>query len=150
MDNEERESKLFTLTEAERTRRELEPVLIEAIAVRRKLAPLDQELDALAARIQWAGGLLVAYEETARLRWEHNQLQESLKSAIEKIQSTGCVVKDLDVGLLDFPSLIDNEEVYLCWRLGEERIRFWHRQDEGFSGRKPIDPRDANAKDSIQ
>ncbi len=86
MDNEERESKLFTLTEAERTRRELEPVLIEAIAVRRKLAPLDQELDALAARIQAVGGLLVAYEETvARLRWEHNQLQESLKSAIEKI-----------------------------------------------------------------
>jgi hypothetical protein len=40
--------------------------------------------------------------------------------------------------------------VYLCWRLGEERIRFWHRQDEGFSGRKPIDPGDRGPQNTIQ
>jgi hypothetical protein len=51
---------------------------------------------------------------------------------------------------VDFPSIINNEEVYLCWRLGEDRIRFWHRQDEGFSGRKPIDPNDTGPKHSIQ
>src|SRR6185437_1173687 len=126
--------RLFTLTEAERTRRELEPVLIEAIEVHRKLEPLDEELGALAARIQWTGGMLIPYEETAKIRFQREQLAQSLKSALEKIQATGCVVKDLESGLLDFPSVINNEEVYLCWRLGEERIRFWHRQDEGFSG----------------
>jgi hypothetical protein len=150
MEDEEHEQILFTLTEAERTRREIEPVLIEAIEVRRKLAPLDEELGAIAVRIQWAGGMVVPYEQTARLRFERDRLAESLRSAIERIQSTGCMVKDLDVGLLDFPAVMNNEEVYLCWRLGEERIRFWHRQDEGFSGRKPIDPGDAGPRNPIQ
>jgi hypothetical protein len=54
------------------------------------------------------------------------------------------------VGLLDFPARIDDEEVYLCWKLGEDRIRFYHRQDEGFSGRKPIDPRDAGYNNPVQ
>jgi len=150
MDNEEHEPKLFTLTEAERTRRELEPVLIEAIEIRRKLAPMEEELSELSTRIQVSGGMLVPYEETARLRYERDQLTDSLQGALEKIQSTGCVVKDLDVGLLDFPAVIDNEEVYLCWRLGEERIRFWHRQDEGFAGRKPIQPGDTGPENPIQ
>jgi hypothetical protein len=148
--NDENEQKLFTLTEAERTRRELEPVLIEAIEIRRKLAPMEDELSELSTRIQVSGGMLVPYEETARLRYERDQLTESLRGALEKIQSTGCVVKDLDAGLLDFPAVIDNEEVYLCWRLGEERIRFWHRQDEGFAGRKPIQPGDTGPENPIQ
>jgi hypothetical protein len=150
MEPEEQEPRLFTLTEAERTRREVEPVLIEAIELRRKLAPLDEDLTALATRIQWSGGLAVDYEKTARVRFERERLADSLKEALEKIQSTGCVVKDLDTGLLDFPAIVNNEEVYLCWRLGEERIRFWHRQDEGFSGRKPLDPSDTGSSNSIQ
>ena len=150
MSDQEPEPKLFTLTEAERTRREIEPVLIEAIETHRKLEPLDEELGGIAARIQWTGGMVVAYEQVARLRFERDHLAESLKSAVEKIQATGCVVKDLEIGLLDFPALIDNEEVYLCWRLGEERIRFWHRQDEGFAGRKPINPGEAGPTDAVQ
>jgi hypothetical protein len=150
MDNEENQPRLFTLTEAERTRRELEPVLIEAIEVRRKIAPLEEELGALAARIQWLGGMLVPYEETARVRFDRDRLAESLRAALERISSTGCVVKDLDIGLLDFPTLINNEEVYLCWRLGEERIRFWHRQDEGFTSRKPIEPGDTSPNNPVQ
>jgi hypothetical protein len=54
------------------------------------------------------------------------------------------------VGLLDFPAIIDNQEVYLCWKLGEDRIRFYHRQDEGFAGRKPLDPRDLGSGDTVQ
>jgi hypothetical protein len=151
-DNEqnEQEPRLFTLTEAERTRREIEPVLIEAIELRKKLAPLVEELGAISARIQWVGGSLVPYEKTAQLRFEHDNLAESLKTALERIQATGCVVKDLDAGLLDFPAMINNEEVYLCWRLGEERIRFWHRQNESFAGRKPIEPGDTGPDNPIQ
>lgn len=62
-----------------------------------------------------------------------------LHSAFERIQTFGCLVKDLDIGLLDFPTKYHRKEVYLCWRLGEERIEFWHGIDEGFRGRKPID-----------
>ena len=144
------ESKLFSLTEAERLRLQVEPVLIEAMELRRKLGELDDQLGALAERIQRSGGLLVPYEKTARVRLERNRQEESLRSAIERIHATGCIVKDLDIGLLDFPSRLNNEDVYLCWRLGEDRIRFYHRQDEGFSGRKPIDPRDADYQNPIQ
>jgi len=142
--------KLFTLTEAERTRRELEPVLIEAIETNRKLQPLDDELSTLAARIQTMGGIVVPYEHAARLRFDRDRLAETLRASLERIQSTGCVVKDLDTGLLDFPAIVNNEEVYYCWRLGEERIRFYHRQDEGFAGRKPIEPSDTGPENPIQ
>lgn len=144
------ESRYFSLPEAERVRIEMEPVLIEAMNLRRKMGDLDEQLRALAERIQRSGGLLVSYEQIAPLRLERNRLAESVQAAIERIHSTGCLVKDLDVGLLDFPSRLNDEEVYLCWRLGEDRIRFYHRQDEGFSGRKPIDPRDADYRNPIQ
>ena len=150
MDHEDSEPKLFSLTEAERARRELEPVLIEAMENRRKVADLDETLSSVANRILMMGGITVDYESIARVRSEHNRLIAQIKDALERIHATGCVVKDLDTGLLDFPAILKNEEVYLCWRLGEDRIRFYHRQDEGFSGRKPIDPEDAGPKHPIQ
>jgi hypothetical protein len=146
----EDESKFFSLTEAERLRAQLEPILVDAMESRRKMAELEAQLSALAARIQRSGGLLVSYESAAKVRMERNGLEESVRSAIERIQATGCIVKDIDAGLLDFPARLNDEEVYLCWRLGEDRIRFYHRQDEGFSGRKPIDPRDDKYHNPIQ
>jgi hypothetical protein len=144
------ESKIFSLSEAERLRVELEPILVEAMESRRKMGELDEELGSLAERIQRSGGMQVPYEKIAKLRIERNRIEGVVRSALERIQSTGCVVKDLDVGLLDFPSRINNEDVYLCWRLGEDKIRFYHRQDEGFAGRKPLDPSDTGPGNSIQ
>jgi len=146
----EPEQRLFTLTEAERARQELEPFLLEAMACRKKLAGLETDLSAVSARITMMGGVIVPYEKLATLRIEHQQLAETLKSALNRILETGCLIKDLEVGLLDFPALINNEEVYLCWRLGEDRIRFYHRQDEGFAGRKPLDPHDLGPGDVLQ
>jgi hypothetical protein len=146
----EPEQRLFTLTEAERARRELEPVLVEAMDFRKRLAGLDNDLSAVSARIMMMGGVIVPYEKLAKLRFEHDHLAESLKSALDRILETGCVIKDLDVGLVDFPALIDNEHVYLCWKLGEDRIRFYHRQDEGFAGRKPLNPRDLGSGGTVQ
>jgi hypothetical protein len=149
-DNPEPEPRLFTLTEAERARKELEPFLVEAMDCRKKLAGLETDLTAVSARITMMGGVIVPYEKLATLRAEHQQLAETLKSALNHILETGCIIKDLEVGLLDFPALINNEEVYLCWRLGEDRIRFYHRQDEGFAGRKPLDPNDLGPGDVVQ
>ena len=145
---EQPESRIFSLTEAERTRREVEPALVEAMGGRRKLAEAEYGLAKLASKIMMSGGLMVNYEKAARMRAERERYARSVKEAIETIEATGCVVKDLDTGLLDFPSRIDGEEVYLCWKLGEDRIRFWHRQDEGFAGRKPLDPREQGGGDS--
>lgn len=150
MADEPNESKLFSLSEAERLRAQIEPVLIETIESRRKLAELDEELGALRERIMRSGGLLVSYDKTANRRLERNRLAGIIEAAIEQIHSTGCIVKDIEVGLLDFPARMNGEDVYLCWRLGEDRIRFYHRQDEGFAGRKPIDPRDAGYSNPIQ
>jgi hypothetical protein len=146
----EHPQRLFTLTEAERARQELEPFLVEAMDCRKKLAGLETDLSAVSARIMMMGGVIVPYEKLATLRMEHQQLAETMKSALNRILETGCLVKDLETGLLDFPSRINDEEVYLCWRLGEDRIRFYHRQDEGFAGRKPLDPRDPGPGDTVQ
>ncbi len=146
----EQPQRLFTLTEAERARRELEPVLIEAMDCRKKIAGLEHDLSAVAARIMMMGGVLVPYEKLAALRTEHQQLAETMKSALNRILETGCLVKDLEIGLLDFPAVIDNQDVYFCWKVGEDRIRFYHRQDEGFAGRKPLDPGDAGPGDKVQ
>src|SRR6185437_12570283 len=127
------EQRLFTLTEAERTRVELEPLLLEAMEERRLM-----------------GELRFNYDEAATQRLERNRHEKSVESALERISATGCVVKDLNVGLLDFPARLNDEDIYFCWRVGEDRIRFYHRQDEGFAGRRPIDPRDADYRNPIQ
>jgi hypothetical protein len=150
MSDDEREPKLFTLQEAERVRVQVEPILTEAVEGRRKIGEVNAALRAVASRISMQGGIVVNYEEAAQLRVRHDQLAHTIKKALESIEATGCLVKDLEMGLLDFPAVLDDEEVYLCWRLGEDRIRFWHRQDEGFAGRKPLDPRDRGPRSPIQ
>lgn len=141
-EQEPQEPRIFTLTEAEQTRRELEPVLIELVEQRRKAVDLQQNLAELGARIMMSGGMTISYADAARTRAEHDKLIQTMQAALDHVHSTGCVVKDLDQGLVDFPAILNNQEVYLCWRLGEDRIRFYHGHDEGFAGRKPLDPRD--------
>ena len=150
MDPEEHEPKLFSLSEAEHARRQVEPLLIDAMEGRRRMTDLEESLGAIANRIQIMGGITIDYDVAARMRADLNRVVAKVKDALDQIQATGCIVKDLDSGLVDFPSVIKNEEVYLCWRLGEDRIRFYHRQDEGFSGRKPIDPEDTGPQHPIQ
>ncbi len=141
MSNEEWEfNKRFSLTEAERVRAEVEPVLIEAMELRRCLQEIAEQLGEIVNRVQMMGGTMIPFERAARLRHEHNRVAEQIRKKLEQIHATGCLVKDLEMGLLDFPSVINDEEVLLCWRLGEDRIRFWHRIHEGYAGRKPIDP----------
>ena len=147
---EDDEQKLFSLTEAERTRVELEPVLLEAMEARRRAKVINDKMTELATRIQLSGGMRFDYQQAGQQRLEQNNLESSIAQALEKIHATGCVVKDLDAGLLDFPARLNEEDVYFCWRVGEDRIRFYHRQDEGFAGRRPIDPRDADYRSPIQ
>lgn len=57
---------------------------------------------------------------------------------IEEIEKTGCLLKDINEGLVDFYSLFEGREILLCWKYGEEKIEYWHEIDNGFMGRKPI------------
>ena len=64
-----------------------------------------------------------------------------LYKAIEQLEDMGIMIKSVDEGLIDFPSLRFDEEVWLCWKHGEKQIKFWHEKNEGFMGRKPLAPK---------
>lgn len=64
---------------------------------------------------------------------------ESLSDSLEQIRALGGEVKDLDMGLVDFPGRREGEDILLCWRLGEKRIEYWHAVDGGFANRRPLD-----------
>lgn len=70
---------------------------------------------------------------------ELNSAISNLYKSIEDIENMGIVIKSMEEGLLDFPSLRFNEEIWLCWKEGETEIKFWHGRDEGFNGRKPVE-----------
>ncbi|HXE75117.1 MAG TPA: DUF2203 domain-containing protein [Candidatus Xenobia bacterium] len=139
MGNEEREQKFFDRQEAEKLLPRIEPLLVDAIAKKKKLEGVEQEFSQVRNRILLYGGIIPPFSYLSERRQEREQLTKAIRTAIESIEETGCVVKDLDLGLVDFPTLHEDEEVYLCWKLGEKRIFYWHRMDEGFAGRKPLD-----------
>ena len=97
------------------------------------------------------GGLLYERQEEAlpdlttpellRLRPALAPLFEDMARAVQDIEQHGCVFKDLELGLVDFPAQVGEAEIYLCWQYGEKEIAYFHRQSEGFSGRRPIGER---------
>lgn len=64
---------------------------------------------------------------------------DRLDALIHSIQDLGILIKDINTGLIDFPAIKDNHEVYLCWKYGEDDIQFWHEVADGFAGRQSID-----------
>lgn len=131
--------KYFNRQEAEELLPLIKRDLIEARESKDKVEHLDRELSQASAKIMVLGGSVPPYGRLAATRHEREQIAHQVQEALDRIQQTGCVVKDLDEGLVDFPTLRDGQEVYLCWKLGEERIAFWHGMEEGFAGRKPLD-----------
>ena len=126
---------------------ELEHVrpLVEQMVERRQahVAALEQQ-EALEARIKGNGGGIppaVLAEATAAVERE----ARSLARTVDEIAEHGAEVKDLDEGLVDFPALHRGETVLLCWKLGEDEIRYWHRVEDGFAGRRPVEELDGPA-----
>jgi len=114
------------------------PLLEELVVERQALRQHQELLAEFQTRARGNGGVargpeVVAAKEAA------DRLAAKIRQGIQEIQALGCVVKDLDMGLVDFPALRDGQEVYLCYRLGEERIAFWHGLEEGYAGRKPLE-----------
>lgn len=104
---------------------------------RRALAVATVRHARIATKIAGNGGG-VRPNEIDRLQETMNAEAAGVVRCVEELQSLGVLVKDLDEGLVDFPALRGDEEVLLCWRLGEEDIEFWHPADEGFAGRRPL------------
>jgi len=136
----------FTLDEAQSLLPILESLLRTAIEGKKLIETVDAELQELAHRVFLSGGLLVNIIQVARRKAEREKTIQRVKDTLAEIDATGVQVKDLDIGLLDFPCQVEGRTVLLCWKLGEQGITHWHDTSEGFAGRKPIDDRIARAK----
>lgn len=129
----------FTVTEAERMLPEVDRALRDALFHKAEYQAADAELNATMQGIRMAGGSRVNPGPILATRARRDASAGVLREVFEKIEQMGVLVKDLDIGLIDFLTRYQGREVCLCWKLGEERIRFWHGMEEGFAGRKPID-----------
>jgi hypothetical protein len=129
----------FTLEQAQALLPLMAESVEQAISLKASIDESEQELRSESERIRMTGGALVRREKLVGTLQKRESVASQLREVLSTIQEHGCLVKDLDTGLLDFPTLYRGEEVYLCWRLGEEKIRFWHPVSDGFRGRKPID-----------
>ena len=131
--------KRFTLPEAQGLIPEVSRLLREAVALKAEFDKAEEAFRASTERIMAMGGMNVDRDRVREVKVRRESAAARLPKAIERVQQMGCVVKDLDIGLVDFPTLFRGAEVYLCWRLGEPAIQFWHGVDEGFAKRKAID-----------
>jgi len=132
-------SKRFTLAEAQSLIPAVERLLRDAITLKSEYQEAERAMQAFQERVMLMGGMVMNLERAINLRSRREAAAGCLRTAIEQVQGFGCVVKDLDTGLIDFPTVFRGDEVYLCWKLGETAIEFWHGVEEGFRGRKPID-----------
>jgi hypothetical protein len=130
--------RFFTVEEANGLVGALEIEFGRVARVRSELAPLIESLGA-----ELATGLLQEKvspppgreQDARRLVY----LAGEITAAVERMNSMGCLVKDLEAGLVDFYAVQDDEPVFLCWQFGEPAVSHWHPLDEGFSSRKPIE-----------
>ena len=123
--------RFFTLQEANETLNLIRPLMDEVQAIRLKI--LKNQPEAWPAIEKSAGN--------GGNRALSNMVQdfEKFDALIHRIQDMDVLIKDINLGLLDFPALKDDREVYLCWQYGEGEIAFWHEIEAGYAGRQPID-----------
>jgi len=121
----------FTIAQANKVLPTIIKKFEYALAKKNDVAKIDQELQASLSTTS-------KLEDYITIKQKLNSAITKLYQALEDLESTGVMVKSLDEGLLDFPSKRFDKEIWLCWKYGETVIKFWHDQDSGFQGRKPI------------
>ena len=131
--------RFFNIQQAEALLPKVESVIREAISLKSEYQEAEAERQSLSRHVMMMGGVQLDHSQLAEQKKHREAVLQRLKDAVEKVQEFGCLIKDLDIGLIDFPTLFHDEEVYLCWKLGESGIHFWHGVQEGFRGRKAID-----------
>ena len=127
----------FTLDEATALLPTLRPILERIITLRARLERTERDLVSLhwKARTNGHAEYSGSFGEGQSTRTE---LMAEINAELVKIHELGVELKDPAIGLIDFPSLRDGRVVYLCWRLGETAIEYWHETDTGFAGRQPL------------
>jgi len=129
--------RVFTLEEANAALTELRPIVERMVQHRRNLTAAQVRQAELVTRIAGNGGDMVP-SDLHDLAETIQREADAISDCAEQIDQAGAQVKSLEEGLLDFPAKRGEEDVLLCWKLGEDEIRFWHGTDEGFSARKRL------------
>jgi hypothetical protein len=129
----------FTPAQANEALVEIRPLVEQLIEHRRAQERIGAEREELAVKIAGNGGGIDA-QQLADLEAATEQERIGVVRCVNAIHELGAIVKSVDEGLVDFPAEREGEEILLCWRLGEADVAFWHPLEEGFAGRKPIDP----------
>jgi len=129
-----RPEKLFQLQEANTFVPRLQSLMARlqhgAIRLRDEMTNLADEMGVAVAKL--------STEELVRRRPAARALIEELDGIVAEIEASGAHLKDVELGLVDFPAEHDGEIVYLCWQSGEPEVAFWHRVEDGFAGRRPL------------
>jgi hypothetical protein len=123
---------LYTPQTANKALPEVKRMFANIVAQKGRVMVLNNELQALVDSES-------DFEHYIKKKQELNTAVTNLYKSIEMLEATGVSIKSVDEGLLDFPSKRFDEEVWLCWKAGEDEIKFWHGKDEGFMGRKPLE-----------
>ncbi len=119
----------------------LESLLRKSIESKALIEEIDQEFSELSERIFLNGGMLVDVRACAARKAAREKAIRVAKDTLSEINAIGVQVKDLEIGLLDFPCRVDGDVVLLCWKMGEPTITHYHGTEEGYAGRRPIDER---------
>ena len=129
----------FTLAEARAALPVVGRSIREAVQAKAHYMEAEKAIQDLVQRILMMGGINVDTVAAEAWKAQYDSNAQALKNSMERIEDLGVLVKDLDIGLVDFPTLFRGEEVYLCWRMDESDIDHWHGVNEGVAGRRPID-----------
>jgi hypothetical protein len=137
----------FTVPEVEALIPALERIFVQILQLRAGLRALGQKLDRAGVRPSRDDepDLDVGPPAVRQAKAVFRGLDEALTDEIERVRDLGGEVKDLDLGLVDFPSTRNGEDILLCWKLGEKSLAFWHAVDGGFASRRPIDEQISSA-----
>ena len=129
----------FTLAEAQQMLPEVDKALRDALFHKSEYQAAEADLKSTTQRVRSSGGARVDPSAFLATRARRDTSAAALKEIFERFEEMGVLVKDLEIGLIDFLTLYHGKEVCLCWKLGEKGIAFWHGLEEGFRGRKAID-----------
>jgi len=127
----------FTPEEANDALAEVRPLVEQMVEQRRVHVEALERQEELESRIRGNGGGIPP-AELAEAAAEVDRHARELARTVDDIVKLGVEVKDLDEGLVDFPALRGDETVLLCWQLGEDEVGYWHSQEDGYAGRRPL------------
>ena len=130
-DEQEHHERLFTLSEANRLIPQLNTTLTSIQQAKAVLSRTKEDIKKASAQAEYGGGSTVGHLYIAAL--------QRVSANLQAIQELGILVKDLDLGLCDFPHLRDGRVVYLCWKLGEQEVLWWHETTTGYKDRCPLE-----------